>query len=422
MRKYITGALGLYILFAVVLYLYIFQFSDTSIPLQYKNSGADPMVFMNERQIMLSQEYSEIRNYLFFLQIPFEWLFYFLIFALGISRKMEKSSLALSSYSFLQKSSYFFYLSLLSFIAFLPFNYIGYQLSKRYQISTQSFQMWMKDEIIDFWITFGITFIIVFTFYYLVRKSPRKWWLHMWLLSIPFTLFMMFVKPVIIDPLYNDFYPLKDKALETKILALADKAHIPASKVFEVNMAEKTNAMNAYVDGIGSNSRIVLWDTTLNKLDDNEILFIMAHEMGHYVEKHIYIGIGLSLFFGLIGLWMTAKLMNVIIRKWGKALHIPHLTSLSSFPLFLCMVSFLVFASSPFSNLISRYQEQRADQYAIEMVHDQKAAVRTFQELSKSSLSQLNPPWLVKVFRYTHPTMLERIITLENYDSDRSKK
>ena len=103
-------------------------------------------------------------------------------------------------------------------------------------------------------------------------------------------------------------------------------------------------------------------------------------------------------------------------------LHIPSLNSLSSFPLFLCTLSLLVFLSSPVSNAISRYEEKRADVYAMEMVHDSDAAVKTFQELSKSSLSQLNPPWLVKVFRYTHPTMLERIVLLEDYGEPEGKK
>jgi Zn-dependent protease with chaperone function len=84
------------------------------------------------------------------------------------------------------------------------------------------------------------------------------WWLYAWALSIPFTLFMMFLQPVVIDPLYNDFYPLKNKELETKILDLADKAQIPAEHVFEVNMSAETNSLNAYVTGIGANE-IVLW-------------------------------------------------------------------------------------------------------------------------------------------------------------------
>lgn len=126
----------------------------------------------------------------------------------------------------------------------------------------------------------------------------------------------VFIQPVIIDPLYNDFYPLKNKELESKILALAEEADIPADHVYEVNMSEKTNALNAYVTGIGANKRIVLWDTTLNKLDDSEILFIMGHEMGHYVMKHVYIGVAGYLIVSLAGFYMVDKLY-----KRGYGLH-----------------------------------------------------------------------------------------------------
>lgn len=422
MRRYIKLSLGLYVLVALALYLYIFQLSDTSIPLALKNTSADPATFMNQNQLMLSEEYSKIRNFLFFLETPFEWLFYFLILALGVSRKMEGSSNTITSYSFLQKSIYFFYLSLLSFVAFYPFNYLSYYLSKKYQVSTQSFVLWMRNELIDFWINFGTAFVIVLALYFLIKKSPKRWWLYLWIASIPFTMFSMFIKPVVIDPLYNDFYPLKNKDLEAKILAIAEKANIPAENVYEVNMAQETNAMNAYVTGIGSNSRIVLWDTTLNKLGDNEILFIMAHEMAHYVEKHIYFGIALYLGSAFIGLWLTAKIMNLVISRWGRVLKISSIGSLTSLPLFLCILSLLTFLSSPMSNAISRYQENRADEYAMETVKDKDAAVKTFQELSKSSLSQLNPPWLVKTFRYTHPTMLERISTLDQYEFEEKKE
>ena len=105
--------------------------------------------------------------------------------------------------------------------------------------------------------------------------------------------------------------------------------------VFEVNMAEKTNALNAYVTGIGSNARIVLWDTTLNKLSESQILFIMAHEMAHYVEKHIYFGIAESLLFSLIGLYVTAKLMKWGVERYGTALKIPSVQDIRSLPLFL---------------------------------------------------------------------------------------
>ena len=415
-RKWAGRVIILYILYLALMYWYIFFGSDTSIPEALRGTAADPSTFLNGRELKLSEEYSGLRNFLFFLSTPYEWLIYFFILIFGVSRFLERSASSISKRMPFQTAIYLFWFSIISFIAVFPLNFLGYRISRSYHISTQSFTSWMKDKIIDYWVNFGTMFIIVLVLYWLIRKSAKKWWLYAWILSIPFVLFLMFVQPVLIDPLYNDFYPLKNKELETEILELADEADIPANHVYEVNMAEKTNSLNAYVTGIGANSRIVLWDTTLNTLGEDEILFIMAHEMAHYVEKHIYFGIAGYLAMIFVGLWLTQKLMNGIIRRWGRILKIPSISSISSLPLFLLLTSVLLFLSSPLSNYVSRYEELRADRYAIEMTKDQDPAISAFQELTRSGLSQVNPPLLVKWLRYTHPTMLERISTVENTD------
>jgi STE24 endopeptidase len=415
------GALAFFV-YGLFFYWYLFYFADTSLPFEYEGSRADPATFLNGRELMLSEEYSKIRNLLFFISTPFEWIFYLFILLFGLSKAFKKWAEQTAPYKFLQTAIYLIWLSFFAFIATMPLSYISFSLSKTYNISTQSFSGWMKDELIDFWVNYGMMLLIVSVLYWLINKSRKRWWLYAWLLSVPFTLFMMFLQPVVIDPLYNDFYPLKDKELETKILDLANQAKIPAEHVFEVDMAEKTNALNAYVTGIGSNSRIVLWDTTLNKLTEDQILFIMAHEMAHYVEKHIYIGIGGYLLLSLLGLYLTAKLMEKAVDKWGRALKIPAVNDIRSLPLFLMILSMLLFISSPLSNLVSRYQETRADSYAIGMTKDSKAAIETFQELTRAGLSQVNPPLLVKVFRYGHPTMLERISMLEEFDMEQRQK
>ncbi|WP_071393850.1 M48 family metallopeptidase [Bacillus tuaregi] len=405
-----------YFLFGLFFYWYLFYFADSSLPFEYQGTHADPSTFLNERELFLSEEYSRIRYLLFFLSTPYEWLFYLFILLLGLSKAFNDWSEVTAKKKWLQTAVYLLWLSFFSFIAMLPFSYISYYLSKSYHISTQSFASWLKEELMDFWVNFGIMFILVSVLYWLMKKSAKRWWLYAWLLSVPFTLFMTFLQPVVIDPLYNDFYPLKNKELEAEIIELAQKADIPANHVFEVNMSEKTNALNAYVTGIGSNARIVLWDTTLHKLSDEQILFIMAHEMAHYIEKHIYFNIATSLLFSLVGLYLTAKLMNWAVTRYGEAFRITAVSDLRSLPLFLLIISMLMFVSSPLSNVISRYQESRADEYAIEMTRNTEAGVTTFQELSRAGLSQVNPPFLVKVFIYGHPTMLERITALEEYE------
>ncbi|MGD6801531.1 M48 family metallopeptidase [Rossellomorea vietnamensis] len=418
MRKWAFRAVLLYLLLGIFFYVYLYFLADSSLPDVYKGSSADPETFMNGRELMLSEEYSKIKNLLFFLSTPYEWLFYFLILILGVSKAFQRWSQSTSKYKILQTGIYLFWLSLLSNVVIFPFQYTSYRISRDYAISTQTFSEWMKDELTDFWVNYLTMFIIVSVLYWLIRKFPKRWWLAAWALSVPFSIFMMFIQPVLIDPLYNEFTPLKDKVLEEKILDIADRANIPADHVYEVDMSSKTNSLNAYVTGVGSNSRIVLWDTTINKLSEREILFVMAHEMAHYVEKHIYIGIALYLTFSFFGLWIAAKLMNFIVGRHGDKVKVERVSSLSSLPLFLVITSVLMFTISPFSNYISRYQETRADRYAIEMTGDKEAAISSFQELSRVGLSQVNPPLLVKIFRYGHPTMLERLIMLEEYEEE----
>lgn len=410
--------------YAVGMYFYIFHSGNGEIPNSLKGTVADPAVFMSSHELLLSEDYSKIRNFLFFVVTPLEWLIYLFILLLGLSRLFEKKATSKAKSTLFQTIIYVFWLSLLLYIVMWPMDYYRYQLSKEYGISTQTVSSWVKDGLIDFGVNYMMSVIMMSVIYWLIRKSTKRWWLYTWLLSIPFSIFLMFVQPVIIDPLYNDFYPLQNKELEAKILALADQANIPSDHVYEVNMAEKTNALNAYVTGVGSNSRIVLWDTTLNRLTDKEILFIMAHEMGHYVEKHIYFGIAGYILLTFVGLWLTSKIMDWIILRYGQALKIKKIGDVSSIPLFLLVTSFLMFASSPLSNYVSRYQESRADEYAIKLTEDHAAAVSSFQKLTKAGLSEVNPPLLVKWFRYTHSPMLERINTVyeKNPNIEQEKK
>ena len=416
LKKVLNWSVLLYVIYAICISWYLYYGANTEIPNMYKGTAADPQVFMDERQIKLSYEYSRMKQILFFLVTPFEWLVLFSIIVLGIHTHFRKWSESVTRFRFLQQSIFVFWLSLLTTVVMLPINWVSYQISKNYGISTLTFSSWMKDNMIDFWINYFLMTIVAVAIYSFIRKSKKKWWFYAWILSIPFSFFLMFIQPVIIAPLYNDFYPLKDKELEEKILNMASKADIPADHVFEVNMSEKTNALNAYVTGIGENSRIVLWDTTLKALNEQEILFVMAHEMAHYVKHHIYIGIAGYLILSLFGLFITAKLLKLIIYRWGEKLKINYIQDIASLPLLLLIFSMLSFAVSPFSNAFSRHLEHTADEYAIEMTQDTDAAVRTFQKLTVAGLNEVNPPLIVKWFRYGHPTMLERIYFLEEYN------
>ena len=412
--KWGLQAILLFGVYAFALYVYLFHYESSGVPAALQGTVADPSTFMTEREVLLSENYSKIRNFIFLLTKPLEWFIFFFVLLMGLSRVFERWSSRPSKWAIIQIPIYVFLLSLFMFFVMLPIRYFSYIVSVNYGISIQSVQQWFVGVALDFCIDFIPTLLMVSILYFFIRKARERWWIYVWLVTIPVTLFFAYIQPVIIEPIFNDFSAIEDKELEQKILALADEADIPANRVYEVKMADQTNAMNAYVSGIGKNTQIVLWDTTLANLSDEEILFVMAHEMGHYAHKDIYkdltIDFGISFFI----YWLIAKLMKNIIQKNGPVLNIKRMEGIHSLPLYLLLSSILFFAVSPLYTAISRHQEIKADNYAIELVEDEGAGISTFQALAKSNLNEANPPIIVKWFRYSHPPLVDRINNLEN--------
>ena len=417
-RAWFWGFLIGYVLYGLIIACYLFFIDHGELPPFYEGTSADPKLFMTDEEQVLSTEYSRIKHLLFFLSIPFEWGVYLFVLVFGLSAYFRKVSSETTRFFFLRTALYVFLLSLVSTLLSFPLSWISRNVSLSYGISTQTFTSWMRDYVIDFWIGWLLMTLVVWVIYTFMRKSEKRWWFHAWLVSIPFTLFLTFINPVVIDPLYNDFYPLKDKELAEKILSLAEEANIPADDVYEVNMSEKTNALNAYVTGIGSNLRIVLWDTTLEKLEDDETLFVMAHEIGHYVMHHLYWNVASSIVLSFFGLYFGSRLFQWAIKRYGSRFSINGKHDIASLPVLLLIFSLMSFAASPAVNAVSRYNEHQADRYAIEMTQDKEAAIGAFQKMTAIGLSEVNPPALVKWFRYGHPTMLERLIFLESYGED----
>lgn len=416
MKKVAWWFLGGYAVYMILMVLYFFLWTSPGVPADVKGTAADPALFMTNKQMMLSQDFSRIKNLIYFLTIPLDWGIYLFILVFGLSRWLRNRSEDVSRFSIIHTVIYFLALSVITWIISFPIDLIGHDVSLNYGISVQSFSGWLKDDLISFWVNWIITLVTVAVIYFFIRRSPKRWWLPVWLLSIPFVIFMMYIQPIVIDPLYNDFHTLQNGDLKDKILQLAEKADIPADNVYEVDMSKKTNSLNAYVNGIGSNLRIVLWDTTVHRLDDHEVLFIMAHEMGHYVMHHLVWSVVGSVIMALVGLFLAAKLHLWAVSRWGARLGLRHPGDIAALPILLLIFSLLTFVGTPVENAVSRHYEHEADKYAIELTHDKEAGISSFQKLSVSGLSEVNPPALVKFLIYGHPTMLERIKFIENYN------
>lgn len=422
MKKFTIGSVLFFVIYVMCSWLYIYIWSDTAIPTEYLGTAADPVTFMDAERYSLSQSYSKLMNFIYLAMIPVEWGMYIGILLFGISRRFREWTKRITRLDWLQTVVFVLLISLTSFAVFFPIQILRYFISRSYDISIQPFSSWITDRAIQFSLDWLIMTVVVLTIYYLIRKNMKRWWIYTWVLSIPFIILMFYIQPVLIDPLYNDYVPLQDHQLEAKILTLAAEANIPADRVYEVNMSAKTNALNAYVNGIGGSLRIVLWDTTLQQLNDEEILFIMAHEMGHYVMNHlnwVVFGMIVLSFFALLLIHLVFK---QLITRWGKLWGTSHMRDVSTLPALLLIFSLLMFIANPISNAISRESERAADRYALQLTGNPHAAVSAYQKMASAGLSGVNPPTVIKVLRYTHPSIMERIVEAEKFKKQRHQR
>jgi Zn-dependent protease with chaperone function len=217
------------------------------------------------------------------------------------------------------------------------------------------------------------------------------------------------LQPLVFDPLFNKFTPLHDASLRSDILALAARAGIPARNVYEVDMSTKTKKVNAYMTGFGSSQRIVLWDTTLQQMSRDEILFVMGHEMGHYVLHHIWKGLAWVAVGSFAVFWLTAWFARVLLARFGGRWNVHSAGDLAAIPLLFAVLMAVNYVGEPIANAISRGVEHEADVFAIELTHDNDAGARSFLKLAAGNRSDPEPAGWVKWLLFTHPPLGERI-------------
>jgi Zn-dependent protease with chaperone function len=302
------------------------------------------------------------------------------------------------------------------FLIELPIDYYqGFVRPHAYGLSNQTLGKWLKDSALDLALGMFTGFLLLWVPYLLMRKAPKRWWLYTGLGSVPFLFFVMLVKPVWIDPLYNEFGPMKDKALERSILDLADRAGIASSRVFEVEKSVDTKAVNAYVTGFLDTKRIVLWDTLLAKLDEPEVLFVMAHEMGHYVLGHVVRSVLLSSIATILGLYFVHAAGGRLIRRFRDRLGFDHLSDVASVPLLMMLLQVSSLFLGPAVMAYSRAQEHEADRFALDLTHANHSGGTAFVKLQTENLGNPRPGWVYRLFRASHPSIGERVDFCNSY-------
>jgi Zn-dependent protease with chaperone function len=317
---------------------------------------------------------------------------------------------------FLTLALYSVLFTLVMFAVNLPLTYyVDFVRQHAYGLSTQTPAKWWSDAFKGLAISLVFGAATLWLPYMLLKKSPRRWWLYTGLLAAPFLAFVMLISPVWIDPLFNDFGAMKDKALETRILDLAGRAGIGGSRVYEVNKSVDTQTVNAYVAGFLNTKRIVLWDTILKKLDAKEVLFVMGHEMGHYVLGHVMLIIPLASALILLALFVIHRTAQGLISRFQGRFGFSELADPASLPLILLLFNLTFLVLTPGMLAVTRHNEHEADRFGLEITRDNRDCATAFVKLQRENLGNPRPGLLYKLWRSTHPPLGERIDFCNSY-------
>jgi STE24 endopeptidase len=242
----------------------------------------------------------------------------------------------------------------------------------------------------------------------LVRRFPRRWWIPGSGIVIAFGVITLWLWPVLIDPLFNDFQPLKQGRLRSEVLDLARRADVKVGEVYRVDASRRTTAVNAYVNGIGPTKRVVLYDNLIDGLPPEQVRQVVAHELGHQKHRDLYRGLLWLALVAPAGVYLAQRLAETFGRRegLGDPARKPGPAALPAIALAVSLVS-LAFGSA--SNVVSRQVEARADSFSLELTHNPAALIALQRELAERNISDPDPPALLQTLFGTHPTTIERI-------------
>lgn len=238
-------------------------------------------------------------------------------------------------------------------------------------------------------------------------------WLYAWAAVTAFTLFVQFIAPTWIMPLFNDFEPLEDGELRQKIEDMAASVNFPLQGIFVMDGSKRSSKSNAFFTGFGKNKRIALYDTLIEKHTDDELVAVLAHEVGHYKKKHIIQNMVISILqtgimFLLLSIFLHAQGLYDAFYMEQQSVYV----GLIFFGMLYAPIDMIL---SIFMQIISRKHEFQADRFAAETTGQPETMVQALKKLSKDNLSNLTPHSFYVFLNYSHPPVLERIKAIRSH-------
>ncbi len=307
----------------------------------------------------------------------------------------------------------------------LPLDAFQEWIEKLYGISVQPWVSWIGDWAKAQFLVIVIGIPLVWILYSVIRKSPRRWWLYFWFVSLPILLLITFIAPYVIEPMFNKFEPLSSKApqLVPELQRLTRRAgqEISPERMFWMKASDKTISTNAYVSGFGASKRIVIWDTAIAQESPDEVVTDFGHEMGHYVLGHIWKGLVFGAVLLFVLLYLGYRSIGWVLARWGAGWGVRGLDDLASLPVLLLLITAFTFLANPITNGFSRFEETQADIYSLEVTHGiladpGQASAHEFQVWGEHVFVDPDPHPINVLLFYNHPTVADRIHLFVTYD------
>ncbi len=294
----------------------------------------------------------------------------------------------------------------------LPFDYYhSFVLEERYGFNTKTLKIWLSDLVKSMLVVIIIGTFLLSSLLLMIKYAGQNWWIWAWAIFLCFQLLMTILYPTIIAPLFNKFTPLEDSELKDSINRLAKEEGLNVGGIYQMDATRRTRHTNAYFSGLGRAKRIVLFDSLIQSHSQDEILAILAHEVGHLKKNHIKKQLIIIAFVSLLLFFMTSKILtwNVIYESFGFS-NMPCYVGLFLVGILWEPVNFFI---SPIGMAISRRFEREADFYSLGIVKTAKPLTTALKKMAKENLSNLRPHPIYVCFNYSHPPLLQRIEYLE---------
>lgn len=313
----------------------------------------------------------------------------------------------------LQTLLFFGVFVLVSDIIGLPFEIYGiFVIEEKFGFNKMTWKTYLSDKIKGYILGAIIGGILLSLFVWFYMIAGNKFWLYAWILFAAFTLFFAMFYTSLIVPIFNKLNPLENGSLREKIEIFAQKIQFPLTNIFVIDGSKRSTKANAYFSGLGSKKTIVLFDTLINEQTEDELLSVLAHEVGHYKMKHIQ----KSMLISILQMGALFFILQLFINKTALSAALGLQTDVPVFHLGLIAFSLLYTPISMltgiFMNIFSRKNEFEADNYAKEHIGTADHLIAALHKLSANNLSNLNPNKWYVFFHYSHPPLLERVRNL----------